>query len=156
MPSPGYQPGANPFWPDQCVLNGNSAVIFQNASEELTGLRGALQTIVGVRNMFNFRRSLPKLLLPLLPIRISVSRGGGAGTSYTDGQMGNDWSVNTGPPPPSGPMVCRPPIPVHNQLSWIASDRAANRITALKQVRLRAGGSTSNDRCTRSCAIVRL
>jgi hypothetical protein len=80
------------------ALNGNSAVIFQNASEELTGPTGAYQTIVGVRNMFNSGGHYQTLFASPANTDFSI-RGGGAGTSYTDGPNGNDWSVNTGPPP---------------------------------------------------------
>jgi hypothetical protein len=80
------------------ALNGNAAIIFQNASEFLTGSTGAYQTIVGVRNMFNSGGHYQTLFASPANTDFSI-RGGGAGTTYTDGPNGNDWSVNTGPPP---------------------------------------------------------
>jgi Secretion system C-terminal sorting domain len=80
------------------ALNGNSAVIIQNTSQLMTGPAGAYQTIVGVRNMSGSGGHYQYFFSSPANADFSV-RGGGAGTSYTDGPNNNDWSFNTGTPP---------------------------------------------------------
>lgn len=80
------------------ALNGNSAVIIQNTSELMTGPTGAYQTIIGVRNMSSSGGHYQYFFSSPANTDFSI-RGGGAGTTYTDGPNGNDWSYNTGNPP---------------------------------------------------------
>ncbi len=80
------------------ALNGNSAVIIQNTSQLMTGPTGTYQTIVGVRNMSNSGGHYQYFFSSPANADFSI-RGGGAGTSYTDGPNVNDWSYNTGTPP---------------------------------------------------------
>jgi Secretion system C-terminal sorting domain len=79
------------------ALNGNSAVIIQNTSELMTGPTGTYQTIVGVRNMSNSGGHYQYFFSSPANADFSI-RGGGAGTTYTDGPNVNDWSYNTGTP----------------------------------------------------------
>jgi Secretion system C-terminal sorting domain len=76
------------------ALNGNAGVIFQNASEGLSGPSAAYQTIVAVRSMpgaghYQYLFSSPANQ------DFSI-RGGGASTVYADGPNGNDWTSGTG------------------------------------------------------------
>ncbi len=79
------------------ALNGNSAVIFENYNELLTGPTGAYQSIVGVRNLVG---SGHYQYFFSSPANADFSiRGGGQSSVYTDGPNVNDWSYNTGTPP---------------------------------------------------------
>jgi Secretion system C-terminal sorting domain len=76
------------------ALNGYAGVIFQNASQGLSGPTGAYQTIVAVRSMpgaghYQYLFSSPANQ------DFSI-RGGGASTVYADGPNGNDWTSGTG------------------------------------------------------------
>jgi hypothetical protein len=76
------------------ALNGYGGVIFQNASQGLSGPTGAYQTIVAVRNMpgaghYQYLFSSPANQ------DFSI-RGGGASSVYADGPNGNDWTSGTG------------------------------------------------------------
>ena len=79
------------------ALNGNSAVIIQNTSELMTGPTGTYQTIVGVRNMSSSGGHYQYFFSSPANADFSI-RGGGGGTTYTDGPNVNDWSYNTGTP----------------------------------------------------------
>lgn len=79
------------------ALNGNSAVIFQNYNELLTGPTGAYQTIVGVRNLPGTGHYQSFFASPA-NADFSI-RGGGGATTYTDGPNVNDWTYNTGATP---------------------------------------------------------
>jgi hypothetical protein len=76
------------------ALNGNSAVIFQNNTELLTGPSGAYQTIVGVRNLAGTGHYQYFFSSPANQ-DFSI-RGGGQSSVYTDGPNVNDWTYNTG------------------------------------------------------------
>ena len=78
-------------------LNGFGAVVFQDINRFMAGTASAMQTIVAVRAMpgaghYQYLISTPG------NADFSV-RGGGAGTSYTDGPNMNDWCYNTGSTP---------------------------------------------------------
>jgi len=78
-------------------LNGFGAVVFQDINRFMAGAAPAMQTIVAVRAMpgtghYQYLISTPG------NADFSV-RGGGAGTSYTDGPNVNDWCYNTGTTP---------------------------------------------------------
>ena len=79
------------------ALNGNSAVIFQNYNELMTGPTGAYQTIVGVRNIIGSGHYQSFFASPA-NADFSI-RGGGPSTTYTDGPNVNDWTYNTGATP---------------------------------------------------------
>ena len=79
------------------ALNGNAAVIFQNANELLTGPSDAYQTIIGVRNMPGTGHYQSFFASPANQ-DFSI-RGAGDASTYTDGPNGNDWTFNTGATP---------------------------------------------------------
>ncbi|HEV9036923.1 MAG TPA: T9SS type A sorting domain-containing protein [Puia sp.] len=72
------------------ALNGNSAVIFQNIFQTLTGPSGAYQTIIGVRNIVGTGQYHTFFASPANS-DFSI-RGGGSGSTYTDGPNANDWT----------------------------------------------------------------
>jgi hypothetical protein len=79
------------------LLNGMGGVVFNAINQFMTGSSGAYQTIVAVR-------SLPGPghyeTLFASPAHSDTSiRGGGQGTTYTDGPKISDWCYNTGTPP---------------------------------------------------------
>ncbi len=81
------------------ALNGNSAVIFQNTSEYMTGPTGAYQTIVSART--NLGSSYQYLFSSPALTDFSIRYAGSSSTgnvSYTDGPNGNDWCDATGSP----------------------------------------------------------
>jgi hypothetical protein len=79
------------------ALNGNSAVIFQNFGQLMTGPSGAYRTIVGVRSMPGAGHYQSFFASPA-NTDFSI-RGGGAATVYSDGPNVNDWTVGTGATP---------------------------------------------------------
>lgn len=125
------------------ALNGNSAVIFQNVLQELTGPSGAYRTIVSVRDLPG-TGTYQTLFASPANSDFSI-RGGAQGASYTGGPNAKDWVYNTGATPTewtNGVQTLNSSTTNH---ILVASAAAATNATYSVSSSLNFRGMTGND-----------